>query len=139
MVEQTKTNENCEGILSEGTATTTFTSGYLQEVPMTFDEKVKMYMKLSKLELARMLAERDRLGLDYPIPRPYPVPYPEPIYPNYPNPAYPYPYPYPLGPIITYSNGNLQIYTDENGITHCKNPDGSECSWTSTSSADSKA
>ena len=34
---------------------------YLQIVPMTFDERVQMYMSLDKIELARMLAERDRL------------------------------------------------------------------------------
>ena len=36
------------------------TSGYLQVVPMTFDEKVKLYMKLTKKELAEMLATRDK-------------------------------------------------------------------------------
>ncbi len=36
------------------------TSGYLQVVPMTFDEKVKLYMKLPKKELAEMLATRDK-------------------------------------------------------------------------------
>ena len=43
------------------------TTNFLQVVPMTFEEKVKMYMKCSKLELAKMLAERDRL--DY-VPQP---------------------------------------------------------------------
>ena len=46
---------------------------FLQVAPMTFEEKVRMYMKCSKLELAKMLAERDRL--DYvPQPQPYPAP-----------------------------------------------------------------
>lgn len=40
---------------------------FLQVAPMTFEEKVRMYMKCSKLELAKMLAERDRL--DY-VPQP---------------------------------------------------------------------
>ena len=40
---------------------------FLQVAPMTFEEKVRMYMKCSKLELAKMLAERDRI--DY-IPQP---------------------------------------------------------------------
>ena len=40
---------------------------FLQMAPMTFEEKVRMYMKCSKLELAKMLAERDRL--DY-VPQP---------------------------------------------------------------------
>ena len=43
------------------------TTNFLQVAPMTFEEKVKMYMKCSKLELAKMLAERDRL--DY-VPQP---------------------------------------------------------------------
>lgn len=42
---------------------------FLQVAPMTFEEKVRMYMKCSKLELAKMLAERDRI--DY-IPQPQP-------------------------------------------------------------------
>lgn len=49
------------------------TTNFLQVAPMTFEEKVRMYMKCSKLELAKMLAERDRL--DYvPQPQPYPAP-----------------------------------------------------------------
>lgn len=43
------------------------TANFLQVAPMTFEEKVRMYMKCSKLELAKMLAERDRL--DY-VPQP---------------------------------------------------------------------
>ena len=43
------------------------TVNFLQMAPMTFEEKVRMYMKCSKLELAKMLAERDRL--DY-VPQP---------------------------------------------------------------------
>lgn len=50
------------------------TAGFLHVVPMTFEEKVAMYMKCSKLELAKMLAERDRLGLDY-VPCHVPCPY----------------------------------------------------------------
>lgn len=45
------------------------TMNFLQVAPMTFEEKVRMYMKCSKLELAKMLAERDRL--DY-VPQPQP-------------------------------------------------------------------
>jgi len=36
------------------------TNGYLQIQPMTFDEKVKLYMELTKKELAEMLATRDK-------------------------------------------------------------------------------
>jgi hypothetical protein len=36
------------------------TSGYLQIVESTFDEKVALYMKLTKKELAEMLATRDK-------------------------------------------------------------------------------
>ena len=35
---------------------------YCHIVPLTFEERVNMYMKCDKLELAKMLAERDRLG-----------------------------------------------------------------------------
>ena len=62
---------------------------YSQLVPLTFEEKVRMYMRCTKLELARMLAERDRIGLDNPpqiIPAPYPV-YPNPT-PNWPPPVW---------------------------------------------------
>ena len=45
------------------------TVNFLQMAPMTFEEKVRMYMKCSKLELAKMLAERDRI--DY-VPQPQP-------------------------------------------------------------------
>ena len=33
---------------------------YVQIVPLTFDERVAMYMKSTKKELARMLAEREK-------------------------------------------------------------------------------
>ena len=56
------------------------TAGFLHVVPMTFEEKVAMYMKCSKIELAKMLAERDRLGVNY-VPYPMPCPYPCPQYP----------------------------------------------------------
>ena len=65
------------------------TTDFVQVVPMTFEEKVKMYMKCSKLELAKMLAERDRLGIDYiPQPQPYPVPFPAPNTAPWPMPWY---------------------------------------------------
>jgi hypothetical protein len=62
--------------------------GYMQIVPMTYEEKVRMYMRCTKLELAKMLAERDRLGIDT-IPQPQIVPCP------YPSPNIPWPYPSP--------------------------------------------
>lgn len=65
----------------------TQTAGYLEILPMTFDERVRMYMKLSKEELAKMLAERDRLGIDS---IPMPCPYPYPVYPDMPHPAGPW-------------------------------------------------
>ena len=43
----------------KGTTTTSpelNTVNFLQMAPMTFEEKVRMYMKCSKLELAKMLA-----------------------------------------------------------------------------------
>lgn len=53
-------------------------ANYCQEIPMTFGERVDMYMKCSKLELAKMLAERDHLGLDYMRqPQIIPIPYPQ--------------------------------------------------------------
>lgn len=66
-------------------------TNYQQILPMTFEEKVNMYMKCSKLELAKMLAERDRIEQNFPYPPviqpvPYPCPYPsipqEPYYWN---------------------------------------------------------
>lgn len=37
---------------------------YLQIVPLTWDERFKMYMKCKKKDLATMLAERDKM--DFP-------------------------------------------------------------------------
>ena len=37
---------------------------YLQIVPLTWEERFKMYMKSTKKELATMLAERDKI--DFP-------------------------------------------------------------------------
>lgn len=55
---------------------------YCQEAPMTFEERVAMYMKCDKIELAKMLAERDTLRMD--VPRYYiPQPYIEPISTTY--------------------------------------------------------
>jgi len=57
------------------------TVNYTQIVPMTFEEKVNMYMRCSKLELARMLAERNRTEQQI---QPYVYPwYPQLIGPNY--------------------------------------------------------
>lgn len=49
-------------------------NNYSQVVPMTFEERVAMYMNCDKLDLARMLAQRDMHDLAY-LPRinePYP-------------------------------------------------------------------
>lgn len=73
-----------------------------EEQGVTFDEKVKMYMKLSKLDLARMLAERDRT-------EPKMVPYPDP-YPI-PQPNTPYPYPSPWGPWFTTCSKDMTAET----------------------------
>jgi len=61
-------------------------ANYCQVVPMTFEERVAMYMKCSKLDLARMLAERDSHMFPYvPNTTPYvPEPYPCPINPQSP-------------------------------------------------------
>lgn len=76
------------------------TYNYCQIVPMSFEEKVKMYMRFKKIDLARMLAERDELSkFTNPLPQPYPCPYPYSIpttTPYYqPNPSNPF------EPIIT--------------------------------------
>lgn len=75
------------------------TAGYLEISPMTFDEMVKMYMKLSKEELAKMLAERDRLGIGY---RPFSYPCPYPACPKM---------PYPTWPQITWSTSDQSVST----------------------------
>ena len=49
-------------------------NNYSQVVPMTFEERVAMYMNCDKLDLARMLAQRDMHDLEY-VPRTN-VPYP---------------------------------------------------------------
>lgn len=41
-------------------------NNYSQVMPMTFEERVAMYMNCDKLDLARMLAERDRMDLELP-------------------------------------------------------------------------
>ena len=80
-------------------------AGYLEILPMTFDERVKMYMKLSKEELAKMLAERDRLGIDY---RPIPYPCPYPAYPETPHPTWPW---------ITYSTSDQSVSTTADKVS----------------------
>ena len=88
MITQTTTNTADPNVVKESkTAPDVNYSGYCQIVPMTFDEKVKMYMRCTKLELARMLAERDRLGLDY-VPYPQPQPYIPPYQPWGPPPVW---------------------------------------------------
>ena len=52
-----------------------------ETVPFTFDEKVKAYMKLSKLELAKMLAERD---MALPFNEPWQPKIGDPLFPNTP-------------------------------------------------------
>lgn len=41
---------------------------YSQILPMTYEEKVKMYLKCKKIELAKMLATRDEISKIIPIP-----------------------------------------------------------------------
>lgn len=81
------------------TTDASLSTNYVAVVPMTFEEKVKMYMRCTKIELARMLAERDRLheGRIETVPYPYPVP----TYPGYPNTIGPW---YAPGYEITCSN-----------------------------------
>lgn len=61
-------------MVKETTTAAPMSNDYAQVVPMTFEEKVNMYMRCSKLELARMLAERERLFA--PVPQPYQYPWP---------------------------------------------------------------
>lgn len=73
------------------TTDASLSTNYVAVVPMTFEEKVKMYMRCTKIELARMLAERDRLydGRIETVPCPYPVPtYPAPNTAPWPMPWY---------------------------------------------------
>ena len=95
MKTDSKTNELDPNVVKESTsAPKVEQQNYCQVVPMTFEERYAMYMRCKKEELAKMLAERDRLGLDY-----YPQPY-NPQYPWYP------PYPYPGYPVITCENSS---------------------------------
>lgn len=66
MVKQTTTNGNDPNTIKQTETTAPSNVEYSQILPMTFEERVEMYMKCSKLELAKMLAERDRLGMDAP-------------------------------------------------------------------------
>lgn len=68
-------NEN-ENMVKQTTTAGEMDVNYCQVVPMTFQERFAMYMKCDKEELAKMLAERDRLGLDYNPPQYVPYPYP---------------------------------------------------------------
>ena len=87
VVKQTNTADGLEF-----TASTLTTAGYCQVVPMTFEEKVKMYMRCTKLELARMMASRDHIDELRPCyPQPYPYPWAVPCTPV--DPVYPYTYP----------------------------------------------
>jgi hypothetical protein len=68
MVKESKTND-AENVVKQTTTDGTETNlNYLQVLPMTFEERYKMYMRCKKEELAKMLAERDRIGIDYPWP-----------------------------------------------------------------------
>lgn len=97
MVKESKTNDAKQNNVVKETTTAPeyqydyVTNGYMQIVPMTFEERVKMYMRCTKEELAKMLAERGRIGLDV---------YPRPSYPVYPYPAYPNINPFE--PYVTY-------------------------------------
>ena len=75
------------------------TTNYSEIVPMTFEERYKMYMRCKKEELAKMLAQRDEYDkiLRQPV-YPYPVP-------QYPWPQYPCD---PLSPWVTYCQNNEQ-------------------------------
>ena len=42
-------------------------SNYIKIEPMTFEERVVAYMKMNKLELARMMAQRDQNDIDWPF------------------------------------------------------------------------
>jgi hypothetical protein len=79
----------------------------MQVIQQTDEEKLTMYMKLSKEELAKMLIEAnrhiERIG---PIIITNPMPYP--VYPTYPNTA-----PYnPLYPLVTYSTSQAANFID---------------------------
>lgn len=86
-VKQTTTNES------------SINNNYAEIVPMTFEERYKMYMRCKKEELAKMLAQRDEY--DHFLKPYYPPTYPQyPQYPTYPEPNIT---PYPLNPWVTYT------------------------------------
>lgn len=83
-----------------------YNNNYVAIVPMTFEERYRMYMRCKKEELAKMLAQRDEYEhfLRQPcIPQPY--------YPTYPmEPMDPI---HPLGPWVTYATNNEQTSISE--------------------------
>ena len=87
------------------------TINYCEIVPMTFEERYRMYMRCKKEELAKMLAQRDEYEqfLRQPcVPQPYYPPSPLPQYPTYPQDPY-----HPLGPWVTYATNNEQTNISE--------------------------
>ena len=95
--------ENIDSVVHQTTTGGEYnTTNYSTIVPMTFEERYKMYMRCKKEELAKMLAQRDEYDklLRQPV---YPYPVPQCPWPNYPcDPVN------PLGPWVTYSQDSEQ-------------------------------
>ena len=91
MVKQTKSTNSQNNIVKQ-TLTGPVTEEYVAVIPMTFEERYKMYMRCKKEELAKMLAQRDEYEFKFPQQFPYYPAYPS--YPTYPSPIGPY-YEYP--------------------------------------------
>ena len=105
MVKETKSTEQQDNVVKQ-TTTGAASAQYVGIVPMTFEERYKMYMRCKKEELAKMLATRDEYdSLMRGNPQqPYVIP--QPMCPGCPRPCEPS---YPYGPFVTYSESNTSI------------------------------
>ena len=79
MVKQTSTTDAQDNCVKETATNLNSNLNSVQVLPMTFEERYRMYMRCKKEELAKMLAARDEYdNLRQPIvvPNPYPSTYP---------------------------------------------------------------
>lgn len=102
MVKQTKSTDPQDNVVKETITGPVSAAEYVAIVPMTFEERYRMYMRCKKEELAKMLATRDEYdNLMRGVPQqPYVIP--QPMCPGCPRPCNPYEPYNPFGPVVTY-------------------------------------